>query len=136
MSFNPELTGKTAVVTGASRGIGRAIAIELARHGALLLAAGRDERALGETSDAIRAVSGKPAFTFAADLSAEEAPRRMIEEAVRVHGRLDILVNNAGATKRGDFLELSDAGYVDDAAVRRGEMRPGSAAGADGGMVF
>lgn len=108
MPFQPELTGKVAVVTGASRGIGRAIAVELARYGAVIVAAGRDEAALGETNEAVRAVSGKPASTFVADLSQKDAPGRMIEEALRLHGRLDILVNNAGATKRGDFLELSD----------------------------
>jgi 3-oxoacyl-[acyl-carrier protein] reductase len=118
MSFHPELTGKVAVVTGASRGIGRAIAVELARYGATIVAAGRDETALDETSEAIRAVSGKPASSFVADLSDKDAPERMIEEAARLHGRLDILVNNAGATKRGDFLELSDADVQEGFALK------------------
>lgn len=108
MSFQPELTGKVAIVTGASRGIGQSVAVELARYGAVILAAGRDEGALAKTSEAVRAASGKPALIVAADLSEKDAPGRLIEEALKIYGRLDILVNNAGATKRGDFLELTD----------------------------
>jgi NAD(P)-dependent dehydrogenase (short-subunit alcohol dehydrogenase family) len=97
-------TGKVAVVTGASRGIGEAIARRLAEEGARVALSARtlqpDDRnqgSLAETSDAIRAAGGE-AVAIQCDLSKPEDRRNLIEEAQRQLGDIDILVNNAAAT--------------------------------------
>src|SRR4249919_1703773 len=78
------LTNKVALVTGSSRGIGRGIALALAAEGCDVMLTGRDETALND-----------------------------VVAAAAKFGRIDILVNNAGTTKRGDFLELSDADWTE-----------------------
>ena len=98
MSF-ASLEGKTALVTGASRGIGRAIAVELARAGASVVVgyrSGKDE------ADALAAEIGGRAVR--ADVSNAEDAKRLVEEA----GDLDILVNNAGLTRDGLLARMSD----------------------------
>ena len=84
------LEGKIAVVTGASRGIGRAVVAELVAEGVSVVAGARDVVAL-EGLDGITAVS--------VDLSTPDAPRRLVEAAVDAHGSLDFLVNNVAAAK-------------------------------------
>lgn len=112
-----ELQGKAALVTGSSRGIGRGIAQELAAEGSRLLLTGRDTAALDEAAAAIRAAGGE-AQSCAVDLRQADAPERLLDTVRRTFGRLDILVNNAGATKRGDFLALSDADWQDGFALK------------------
>lgn len=91
-----ELTGRTAVVTGASSGIGRAIARELAAAGAeLLLHAGRSRDALEELAGELRA-QGRSAHTTLVDLAQDDGPRRLVEEAFAWRPRVDVWVNNAG----------------------------------------
>jgi 3-oxoacyl-[acyl-carrier protein] reductase len=111
------LTGKVALVTGSSRGIGRGIALTFAAEGCDLLLTGRDQRALDEVADAIR-VRGCKAAVVALDLREDAAPGKLIETVQREFGRLDILVNNAGTTKRGDFFELTDADWQDGFALK------------------
>jgi 3-oxoacyl-[acyl-carrier protein] reductase len=106
------LTGKVALVTGSSRGIGRGIALMLAREGCDLVLTGTDENALRESAAAVEAC-GRKAVTHAVDLRAETAPATLVETVRRAHGRLDILINNAGTTKRGDFFALTDADWED-----------------------
>ncbi len=106
------LKGKAALVTGASRGIGQGIAMALADEGCDLLLTGRDLPALEDVAGAVRA-RGCRAEAMAADLTAADVPGRLAAAAQRSFGRLDILVNNAGATKRGDFLTLTDADWAD-----------------------
>jgi 3-oxoacyl-[acyl-carrier protein] reductase len=103
-----ELNGKVALITGASRGIGRGIALELAATGCDLLLTARDREALAATADAARAL-GRKAEIHAADLAGMGEPERLAEVARARFGRLDILINNAGAARRGDFFKLSDA---------------------------
>ncbi len=93
-----ELEGQVALVTGASRGIGRAIARKLAAQGAVVVCAGRDEVALGETIGFIEAEGGtaEPAVF---DVTDAEAAATAVKEAQGRNGRLDILVNNAGVTR-------------------------------------
>lgn len=107
------LMGKVAVVTGASRGIGRAIALALAGEGMRVVIAARSGEALAE----VAAACGD-ARVFAADLREEGAPRALVDYAVAEYGALDVLVNNAGATKRGDFLALSDDNFRDGFALK------------------
>jgi 3-oxoacyl-[acyl-carrier protein] reductase len=112
-----ELRGKAAIVTGSSRGIGRAIAERLAAEGCAVLLTGRDQEALADTRRAIEAHGVKTAV-HAAELTAISAPAALVATAQREFGRLDIVVNNAGGTKRGDFLKLTDADWQDGFALK------------------
>jgi len=105
-----DLDGKVALVTGASRGIGKAIALELAAAGCDLLLTARDKDALdGVAADTV--TLGRKAFVHGVDLREAEAPAALAELAARRFGRLDILVNNAGASRRGDFFQQTDADW-------------------------
>ena len=112
-----ELSGKVALVTGASRGIGRGIALSLADEGCDLLITGRDQAALKTVAAEIKA-KGRNAAVSVLDLRKEGAERLLVEAARREFGRLDILVNNAGATQRGDFFKLTDADWQDGFALK------------------
>ena len=98
------LVGRSAVVTGSSRGLGRAIAEALAAEGVRVTLAARGGEALEQTAAALRA-SGATVHTVAADVTNAEDCARIIEEAVAAHGGLDILVNNAGGGAADDDLE-------------------------------
>jgi len=111
------LTGKVALVTGSSRGIGRGIALALAAEGCDVMLTGRDEAALNEVVVAVQKL-GRTAQYATSDLRQEGAPAALVEAAKRAFGRIDILVNNAGTTKRGDFLELTDADWADGYALK------------------
>jgi len=102
-----ELAGKVALVTGASRGIGRGIALELAAAGCDVMLAARDGSALEGVAADIRA-QGRKATVHAADLTATDAPAALVEALTRAFGRLDVLVNNAGAARRGGFFDLTE----------------------------
>lgn len=90
------LEGKVALVTGASRGIGRAVAIELARHGAHLILQGRVAGALEETDDAIRAVGGSPATIIPLNLTQSDRVDALGPTLYQRFGHLDIFIANAG----------------------------------------
>ncbi|HEY0790486.1 MAG TPA: SDR family oxidoreductase [Chthoniobacterales bacterium] len=108
---------KVAVVTGASRGIGRAIALRLAGEGAKVMLGARDAGALAEVAGEITK-SGGTAKVFATDLREADAPGRLVAAAEDAFGGIDLLVNNAGATKRGDFLHLTDGDFQDGFALK------------------
>ncbi len=107
-----ELNGKVAAVTGASRGIGRAIALRLAAEGMHVVAAARDADLLRTLVQDIESAGGR-CLAFPADLRTPDAPAALVAAAIEQFGRLDAIVNNAGATRRGDFLELSEADWQD-----------------------
>jgi 3-oxoacyl-[acyl-carrier protein] reductase len=109
-----ELRGKTALVTGASRGIGQAIAAALAREGARVALCARDRTTLERAAKGIASDSSTDTVTITADLSRETEVTRVAAEAQARLGRLDILVNNAGAIRGGDFLKIPDAQWIDD----------------------
>src|SRR6201997_2871547 len=111
------LKGKTALVTGSSRGIGRGIALALAAEGCDVMLVGRDRAALDDTAAAIGKCGSRAAIAET-DLREKDAPAKLIERVKREFGALDILVNNAGATKRGDFLSLTDADWEDGYALK------------------
>ena len=111
------LDRKIAIVTGASRGIGRAIALRLAEEGATLVLAARTEPDLIKVASEIRTSGGK-ATCVAKDLRIPDAPASLVRAALEAHGAVDIVVNNAGATKRGDFFELTDADWTDGFALK------------------
>jgi NAD(P)-dependent dehydrogenase (short-subunit alcohol dehydrogenase family) len=111
------LAGKVAIVTGGSRGIGRAIAIRLAEEGAKLVLAARDKRNLAKAAAEIGARGGT-ATPVSGDLRDAEMPAAVVRAALETYGGIDVVVNNAGATKRGDFLELSDSDWADGFALK------------------
>ena len=111
------LAGKCAIVTGASRGIGRAIALRLAREGASVVLAARDTNALSQAAAEI-ASAGGTATAFAGDLRLPDVPPAVVKTALAAYGAIHIVVNNAGATKRGDFLALSEADWTDGFALK------------------
>ena len=111
------LSGKVALVTGSSRGIGRGIALTLAEQGCDLMLTGRDAAALAEVA-AAAARHGRTAHCKTVDLREDGAAAALIESVGKHFGRLDILVNNAGTTKRGDFLALTDADWAEGYAVK------------------
>jgi NAD(P)-dependent dehydrogenase (short-subunit alcohol dehydrogenase family) len=113
----PTFTGKAAIVTGSSRGIGRAIAIRLANEGAQVVLTGRDTPLL---DSAVREIekAGGAAASIALDLRVPDAPQRLADFAVDKFTRIDIVVNNAGATKRGEFTQLTDEDWADGFALK------------------
>jgi len=106
-----DLHNKVALVTGASRGIGRGIALELAAAGCDLLLTARDRDALEATAQSARSL-GRRAEIHGADLRGDGEPARLASLAKDHFDRLDILVNNAGANRRGDFFVLTDADWA------------------------
>jgi len=111
------LTGKVALVTGSSRGIGRGVALTLAEEGCDVMLTGRDEAALREVA-ALVEKRGRRAKYHTADLRHDDAAAALVSAVKTSFGRLDILVNNAGTTKRGDFLALTDADWQDGYALK------------------
>lgn len=105
------LDGKIAVVTGASRGIGRAIALELASQGAFVVVNynGSKDRA-EEVKKEIEAAGGK-AEVYQCNVSDFEKCQAFIQDVIKTYGRLDILVNNAGITRDGLLMKMSEADF-------------------------
>lgn len=111
------LQNKTAIVTGSSRGIGKAIAIRLAQEGARVILTARDEAALAETAKEIEAAGGA-ALVVALDLRLPDSAAKIVAAGLASFETLDIIVNNAGATKRGDFEALTDDDFADGFALK------------------
>ena len=108
-----EVGGKLALVTGAGAGIGRATAVELARHGARkVVIVDRDLAAAEESADAVRAACAETAV-YRVDVSDESAMNDLAAQVLNEHGVVDILVNNAGIGMAGRFLETSPANWED-----------------------
>jgi 3-oxoacyl-[acyl-carrier protein] reductase len=111
------LKNKTAIVTGASKGIGRAIAIRLAQEGAKVAVSGRDVDDLKQVVSQIES-SGGAADRLALDLRVPENPARLVHFAQERFGSIDIVVSNAGATKRGEFEALTEEDWSDGFALK------------------
>ena len=111
------LKGKTAIVTGANRGIGKAIAVRLASEGAQVVLCARDGNLLERAVKEIESAGGRSA-AVEMDLREMDAAKRTVDFALKMYGQIDIVVNNAGATKRGDFLELTDDDWADGFALK------------------
>jgi len=102
--------GRIALVTGASQGIGRAVAMELAKHGAAVALAARNVEKLNAVKAKIEAAGGK-AESFALDVSSEESIKAVAKEVAAKLGAVQILVNNAGITRDGLMLRMKTADW-------------------------
>jgi NAD(P)-dependent dehydrogenase (short-subunit alcohol dehydrogenase family) len=111
------LKGKAAIVTGANRGIGKAIAVRFASEGARVVLCARDSNLLEHAVKEIESAGGRAA-ALAVDLREMDAAARTVDFTLKQYGQIDIVVNNAGATKRGDFLELTDDDWADGFALK------------------
>jgi 2-deoxy-D-gluconate 3-dehydrogenase len=105
-----DLSGRTALVTGASRGLGAAMAIGLAEAGADVVVHG-NSRSPADTCRAVEA-AGRRAYPITADLGDAAASRDLVDRAVAAAGRLDVLVNNAGIIRRAPAAEMSDEDWA------------------------
>ncbi len=112
-----EFEGKVVVVSGGSRGIGRAIALAFAREGAQTVLAAANAATLTEGAKAV-ATAGPEPLTIAGDLRTLEACEQVFAKVNQRFQRCDVLVNNAGATKGGNFFELPDAAWNDGFALK------------------
>ncbi|MEA3274944.1 MAG: SDR family NAD(P)-dependent oxidoreductase, partial [Pseudomonadota bacterium] len=104
------LTGKVAMVTGASRGLGRYIALQLAEEGCDLAICARSAATLGDTAEEIRAL-GRRVEARALDVTVKGAAEEMVDATIESLGQVDILVNNVGGNRRGQVHETSDADW-------------------------
>jgi NAD(P)-dependent dehydrogenase (short-subunit alcohol dehydrogenase family) len=112
-----DFSGKVVVVTGGSRGIGRAIALAFAREDAQTVLASSSAQNLAAAADAVAAAGPAP-LTVAGDLRTLEACEELCKQVRERLGRCDVLVNNAGATRAGNFVELPDAAWIDGFALK------------------
>ncbi len=110
MAINIDLAGKTALVTGAGRGIGRAIAVGLAEAGADVCVTARTVAEIDETAAQIRSL-GRSALAVPADATDGEAVVRVVERVVAEFGGLQILVNNAGMDLAKPLIDTDEDGY-------------------------
>jgi len=97
---------KVAIITGSSRGIGKATAIELVKNGASVVLNGRNQESLTKAENEIKALGGK-VLSICCDVSIPEQAKNLIDKTIKTFGRLDILINNAGVSMRGDFSDLN-----------------------------
>src|SRR5947209_17853799 len=106
MGQRRNIAGLRILITGASQGIGRALALEAARQGAKVLAAARSEELLAELARQA-AAAGHPLQTVRADVTEPADRQKMADEAQRLLGGLDVLVNNAGIGATGHFADAA-----------------------------
>jgi len=110
------LTGKVALVTGGSEGIGKAAALSMVAEGAKATICARREDVLNAAADEIRAATGGEVLAVTADVSTAEGVQKVIDATLSQFGRLDILVNNAGTSAAGPFesVSVTDEGWQTD----------------------
>ncbi len=111
------LTGKVAIVTGGSRGIGKAIAGELAREGADVAVCGRTRETIGEAAEALAKDTGRRVIPVVADTTKWDSVTRLVETVVNQLGRVDVLVNNAatpGGLVSGPLADADEAALLED----------------------
>lgn len=106
--MNLGLEGKTALVLASSKGLGRAIAQELALEGAKLMISSRSEGALKAAAGEIRSLTGAEVAYQVCDLTEGEQIQALVEETATIYGSIDVLVNNAGGPPAGNFSVLVD----------------------------
>src|SRR6266542_4311880 len=114
------LSNKVAIVTGASRGIGKAITETLSAEGVKIVLVARTRSEL----EAVATSLPNESLVQSIDLREPDSANQVVTATIERFGKLDLLVNNAGATKRGDFLALTDEEWQDGFALKfHGAMR-------------
>lgn len=106
---NKKLTNfsdKVAIITGSSKGIGKAIALELAKQGVVIVLNGRNDKKLHETEEVVKKIQ-KKCISVCADVSTIKGSNLLIESTIDAFGRIDILINNVGVSSRGNVFELN-----------------------------
>jgi len=111
------LADKCAIVTGASRGIGRAIALSLAQLGANIVVTARDINKLNNVAASIRK-ERRQVHVAPGDLRDPGFPSQLVDSALTTFGNIDILVNSAGATRRGNFIDMTIEDWTDGFALK------------------
>jgi len=112
------IAGRVAIVTGGSRGIGRAVAERLCREGAHVAVCARGRDSLAEAQRTLDAIGGGRTLTVEADLTEPAAAGRVVEATATAWGRIDILVNNAGAARGLPFDELTDERWLENLQLK------------------
>ena len=107
-----QLNGKAAIVLAASKGLGKATAVELAREGCSVAIGSRNDAELQRTAEEIRASTGAKVFARPVDVTRLEQAQEFVAAALAEFGRLDILVNNAGGPPFGKFESFDDATWL------------------------
>ena len=118
--INVDLSGQVAIVTGASQGIGKACALELARNGARVACLARNADKLAATVAEIEAAGGQ-AGAFACSVTDRESVDKVVDEIAEHWGSIDILVNNAGITRDTLLPRMSDEEFDDVSSDEDGE---------------
>lgn len=113
-----EFDGKVVVVSGGSRGIGRAIAVAFAREGAQTVLAASSAANLAEGAKVVAGAGGPAPMTIAGDLRTLEGCQQVFNQVSDRFKRCDVLVNNAGATRGGNFFDLPDDAWADGFALK------------------
>ncbi len=111
--MNTGLKGKTALITGGSQGIGKAIAIALAKEGVLVAICARTEEQLNAAKQEIERAGSERVTATRADCTDPDAIKKMVRTVVSDFGRIDILVNCVGRAKAGSFADLTDSDWFD-----------------------
>jgi 3-oxoacyl-[acyl-carrier protein] reductase len=117
------IAGKAAIVTGASTGIGFAVARELISNGVAVVIAARDQERLSHAKESLLRTPGAKVVSVAIDVTSPDAARMLVDEALASFGSIDILVNNAGRAHAGGLLNSSDEDWTDMTAVKLTSMR-------------
>ncbi len=112
------IAGRVAIVTGGSRGIGRAVAERLCREGASVAICARNPGSLAEAKRGLETIGGGRVLTVAADLTEPTAAERVVEATAAAWGRIDILVNNAGAARGLPFDELTQELWMENLQLK------------------
>ncbi len=112
------IAGRVAIVSGSSRGIGRAVAERLCREGANVALCARGQESLAGAQRTLEALGGGRVLAVAADLTRAGAAERVVEAAVSAWGKIDILVNNAGAARGLPFDELTEELWLENLRLK------------------
>lgn len=104
-----QLTGKVVLVTGASQGLGKAVATEFAREKAIVYISSRSEEKLAKAAHSIQVETGnQQVYYVVCDMKKKKDIRALVQHIVKIHDRIDVLINNAGGPPAGTFLEMTE----------------------------